>query len=419
MLVEADLIKMQKDAIGMVRSLIQTYLKSEATESGNMKWESSAKDSDYEFQVNTDIEKYINIISYLQGKQEFWAKGKVQLDSSGTRFDYESQPTKNADGLNVYPKNNWNLTATIDFDFNVKLIGNDMYVTISEFKVDRSGTDAEVTAFDESFREIQRYVGVTYKVPGSYAGFENPTLLMKQLEAVFQVLENKSLFEVESTKGDTHRLWIKKSTIQAINLALGRKKNASMNQMMLDDKKMGLTYQKTTTGGIFKLTERKNKQNYMQISSENGEYSMDMVSSEVNRRLKTREYIQMQMSKDSMTMKTALIDSYSSNWIDLTWKNNQLNAKFTNSVNAQTTTYEAQGALDIWTGNMDLKFMENSKQFGNLSVKSGENSLDFSMNFTFDSILGIGQFRLNGEGAAQTSKTAQEIKTPETFETIN
>ena len=61
MLVEADLIKMQKDAIGMVRSLIQTYLKSEATESGNMKWESSAKDSDYEFQVNTDIEKYIKL----------------------------------------------------------------------------------------------------------------------------------------------------------------------------------------------------------------------------------------------------------------------------------------------------------------------------------------------------------------------
>jgi hypothetical protein len=222
-----------------------------------------------------------------------------------------------------------------------------MYFTISEFKIERSGTDGEVKAFDEVLRETQRYVGVTYKVPGSYAGFENPTLLMKQLEAVFQVLERASLFEVESSKGDTHRLRVKKSTIQAINLALGRKKNASMNQMMLDSKKMGFTYQKTTTGGIFKLTERKNKQNYMQISSVNGEYSMDMVSSEVNRRLKTQEYVQMQMSKDSMTMKTALIDSYSSNWIDLTWKDNQLNAKFTNSVNAQTTTYEAQGALDI------------------------------------------------------------------------
>ena len=78
----------------------------------------------------------------------------------------------------------------------------------------------------------------------------------------------------------------------------------------------------------------------------------------------------MQMSKDSMTMKTALIDSYSSNWIDLTWKNNQLNAKFTNSANAETTTYEAQGALDIWTGNIDLKFMQNSKEFGNLAIKS-------------------------------------------------
>lgn len=272
--------------------------------------------------------------------------------------------------MNVYPKNNWNLTATIDFDFNVKLIGKDMYVTISEFKVDRSGTDAEVTAFDASFREIQRYVGVTYKIPGSYAGFENPTSLMKQLEAVFQVLENKSLFEVESSKGDLHRLRVKISTIQALNLALGRKKNASMNQMMLDDKKMGLTYQKTTTGGILKLAERKNKQNYMQISSVNGEYSMDMVSSEVNRRLKTREYIQIQMGKDSMTMKTALVDPYSSNWIDLTWKDNQLNAKFTNSANAQTATYEVQGALDIWAGNMDLKFTQNFKQFGNLTIKT-------------------------------------------------
>lgn len=70
-LVEADIIKMQKDAIGMARSLIQTYLKSETTESGNMKWDFSAKDTDYEFKVTADIEKYINIISYLQGKQEF------------------------------------------------------------------------------------------------------------------------------------------------------------------------------------------------------------------------------------------------------------------------------------------------------------------------------------------------------------
>jgi hypothetical protein len=71
MLVEADIIKMQKDAVEMTRSLLQTYLKSETTESGNMKWEFTAKDSDYEVKVNTDIEKYINIISYLQGKQEF------------------------------------------------------------------------------------------------------------------------------------------------------------------------------------------------------------------------------------------------------------------------------------------------------------------------------------------------------------
>ena len=419
MLVEADIIKMQKDAVEMTRSLLQTYLKSETTESGNMNWEFTAKDSDYEIKVNADIEKYINIISYLQGKQEFWAKWKVRIDSSGKRFDQGSEPTKNADGSYTYPKNNWNLAATIDFDLNVKLIGNDVYFTISEFKIERSGTDGEVKAFDEVLRETQRYVGVTYKVPGSYANFENPTWFIKQMEAVFQVLERASLFEVESSKGDTHRLRVKKSTIQAINLALGRKKNASMNQMMLDSKKMGFTYQKTTTGGIFKLTERKNKQNYMQISSINGEYSMDMVSSEVNRRLKTQEYIQMQMSRDSMTMKTALIDSYSSNWIDLTWKNNQLNAKFTNSVNAQTTTYEAQGVLDIWTGNMDLKFMQNSKEFGNLVIKSWENNVDFSVNFTFDSILGIEQFRLSGEGSAQTSKTAQEIKTPVTFETIN
>jgi hypothetical protein len=36
-----------------------------------MNWEFTVKDSDYEIKVNTDIEKYINIISYLQGKQEF------------------------------------------------------------------------------------------------------------------------------------------------------------------------------------------------------------------------------------------------------------------------------------------------------------------------------------------------------------
>lgn len=41
------------------------------------------------------------------------------------------------------------------------------------------------------------------------------------------------------------------------------------------------------------------------------------------------------------------------------------------------------------------------------------------MKFTFDSTLGIEQFSFSGEGAAQTSKTAQEIKAPEAFETIN
>jgi hypothetical protein len=62
--------------------------------------------------------------------------------------------------------------------------------------------------------------------------------------------------------------------------------------------------------------------------------------------------------------------------------------------------------------------MQNSKEFGNLAIKSWENNVDFSANFTFDSTP-IGIFRFSGEGSAQTSKTAQEIKIPAAFETIN
>lgn len=422
MMVESDIVKMQKDGVGIVRSLVETYVKKDKTENGNMKWAFDIKDGDNQINVNADIEKYVNVLSYLQGKQEFGAKGTVKLNMAGKRSDYKATPVKDADGYSSYPKIDINLTATITFDVNVKMIGKDIYFTISEFKTDRSGTANEVEEFDESLREIQRYVGNSYKVSGKDSGIENPAQVFKQMEAVFQVLETKSLFEVLSAKGDVYKLQIKKSTLQAINIALGKKKNAGLKDMAFDDKKMELTYQKTVAGGILKAADKKNKKNYMQLASDNGEYAMDMISSESNRRYKSREDVQIQIKRDYVMIKTASVNSYSSSWFDLTWKDKQLNAKITTQTesydgNDKVSTYEANGALDIWTGNMDLKFLGDSKEYGSLMIKTEANIRSFKFNFATDMGF-MGKIGIIGEGSAQSNDGAIEITAPGTFETI-
>lgn len=66
---------------------------------------------------------------------------------------------------------------------------------------------------------------------------------------------------------------------------------------------------------------------------------------------------------------------------------------------------------------MDLKLIENSKEYGNLMFKSEGNNHAFTFSFTTDTGM-IGNIVVTGAGASQVSQNVLEIKTPEIFETI-
>ncbi len=424
--VEADIIQMQKDGVKVLRELINTYVQKDAKESGNTKWNFDINEGDTKINVEVNVEKYVKILSYLQGKQEFGAKGTIKLNMTGKRTDYNSEPTKDSDGYNVYKKLDMNLSANIQFDGNVKIIGKDLYFTLAEFKKDRTGTDTEVQEFDDGLREIDRYVGKTYKVSMATSGIENPNQAIKQAEAIFQVLETKSLLAVTKSHGNTYLMQPKKSTLQAINLAIGKKKNDSLNNWNNPKSKdaIEVTYQKNPTGGVLRVVSKKNKKNYTMLTSENGAYTLEAKSTESNRRLKTRSDFQMLMKKDFLTLKVADINSYSSSWYDVSWQNNQLSAKAVSQTKSyfneesKVERFEVRGPLDIWTGNMDLKFIGNSKEYGNLMIQAKPDSRSFKFDFGTD-IGMLGSIKIGGEGAAKFEQGIMEIVAPTDFESID
>lgn len=420
--VESDIVKMQKDGVNALRDLIATYAKKDMKETGNMKWSVLVKAGTTETKVDVNLEKYVSIVSYLQGKQELGVKGTVDVVTKGTRTDYETIPTtKDEDGYPKYNTVDANLTAKITFDGNVKIIGNDVYFTLAEFKTDRNGTANEVKDFDESLREIQRYIGKTYKISNQGNDIGNPTEVLKKMEAVFQILETKSLFEVVKSNGNIHTLRLKKSTIKDINKAVGNKGRSNITEK---DLSFGagdvLTYQKTPTGGI--LLAKDKKRNTMQVTNNNGDYTMDLKTSEVNRRYKTQESLQVQMKRNMLTVKLYDANQYSTTWMDVSWKDNQLASKVTTQTETyrgngpQVTTYEVNGALDIWTGNMDLKFLGDKKEYGMLNIKKQPDAYSFKFDFAIDS--SFTQMKIDGSGSANLERGNVEILTPETFETI-
>jgi lipocalin len=329
-------------------------------------------------------------------------------------------------GYREYPKIDMNLQATIQFDGNVKIIGNDVYFTLAEFKRERSGSDNEVKEFDEALREIDRYVGKTYKVSTTDAEIENPAELFKYAEAVFQVLETKSLVEVAKMKGNAYVLQPKKSTMQAINIAMGKKKNAGLsNSYSTKNDPVEVTYQKNSTGGILRVTSTKNKKNYAQLTRESGEYTLEAKNVEMNRRYKSGSNFEMMMKRDFLMLKASEINSYSSTWYDISWKDKQLAAKLTTQTKSyydenggtKVESYGVKGPLDLWTGNMDLSFVGNGKEYGKLMIQAQPTTRSFQFNFAID--MGMsGNVKINGEGTSNFEKGTVEITAPTVYEEI-
>lgn len=314
---------MQKDAVSAIRSLMKTYTRQDLKETGTMKWSvavDNAEDGKANFEMKLD--KYTSLVSYLKGEQEFGAKGSVKIDYTGSRYDYTATgvTTKDEFGFPSYPKVPTALSANIAFDANVKIVKGDVYFTVSEFSAERSGTEREVKEFDDSINEVKKYVGKTYMIPVKEAGLDDPASAYKDLEAILSVLETKPLFEVQSSKGEVYTLRVKRSTLQALNLAMGKKKNAKVADGNLENAKTVLTYERTATGGILKFTEKKNGKNFVQIQKANGEYTLDSRSFEQNRRYKTKSETLVQIKKNLFSLQSLSSTPYSKSKTQVLWK---------------------------------------------------------------------------------------------------
>ena len=80
-------------------------------------------------------------------------------------------------------------------------------------------------------------VGKTFQLPTSELKLSETTNYLAQLEKAMQILESNSLLEVASQNGNISTLRLKKSTLQAVNLAIGNKKNAGLTDMKSLDPK--------------------------------------------------------------------------------------------------------------------------------------------------------------------------------------
>lgn len=414
--VESDILGMQQDGVQVVRSVMDKYLQ-DAKETGNMKFDLNVSSEDTQTKVSVDLEKYVSLLSFLKGDQEFGAKGSVSVDMSGSTYDYTATGTMDADGYPVYPKVPSTLSAKVSFDGNVKMVDGYVYFLLSEFKTERAGTDKEVKEFDEGVAEIQKYVGKTYRVSMKDADINDANDALKKFDSILSVLETRSLFEVTSTTGNVSNLQLKKSTLQALNVVMGRPKNAGLKDLNLN-RNTKITYEKTANGAIILAKDRSGK-NVSKLSRENGEYAYELKTNDKNVRMKSQESVDLKITKDSFVLNTVDSSRYSKSTVSVSWQNNQLDVKAQSQSDYGTAqTFTLSGPLDLESGNMDLKASVNSKEVGGMKVQTmGDGSIDYHANFSMD--YGFMNMVFNLSGNERVERVPVEIAAPTTYENIN
>jgi hypothetical protein len=417
---ESEILSMQKDGVQAIRKMLTVYQKSGLKETGKMSIVVKVDSTDYKIGVDFKIDEYASISNLLKGDASFDARGSLNVSSTINTRDYTATPDEEYN----YPKKTEVTLFAINFAGEIKLVDKKAYFTLKQLDLAPGAVLKDAVDLADMIEKAQKeVVGKTFQLPASEMNFTDSASYLARLEKALQVLEYNSLLEVASRNGNTSIMRLKRSTVQAVNLALGNKKNAGMLELGSLTPKNGVL-SLSQNGATTKLAFIKGKQgskasnNSMVLTKKDGAYRLDMQTQEGNK--KNGSKMSMSMEANRMVMGAVNWSSYSYSDVAVLWENGNFNLKSvtTPMPNSYGTAsnFEINGPLDIWGANANLTLFVDGTRYGNLALSTSGNR--YSLALTGDYAQDGTSVSLKMLVEAMLESGDYTISAPEKFETV-
>jgi hypothetical protein len=212
-------------------------------------------------EFNLKVSNYQSTTNFLKSTAEVRGDIELSVFSSGSKIDYTkklttaSGSTGNEESYEDYLSTNYEkvpvqLNAKLKMNVQLAMDRKFLYFTLSAPEKTVTGTDKEVEEFENMIDAVNEYSGKTYKIATENSMDLTFASGKSKIQAVLSVLEKESLLEAKKRGADdSYQLDIKKSTLQSMNVALGRKKNADISGL----KSLGGTLVYKKSGGLTTL----------------------------------------------------------------------------------------------------------------------------------------------------------------------
>ncbi|MFZ4461757.1 MAG: hypothetical protein ACOYN2_04480 [Patescibacteria group bacterium] len=384
--IESDILSIQKDIVSIVREGVNYYSKGDIKETGDMKFNFAYSSTGTSAKVGVNVEKYANILSVMTGNQEMHFVFTANLeakDENHTKYDATTDKVTTTTE---------NIVATVKADVGFKIIGEDLFVTLTSLSKDRTGTDDFTKSFDKVFKELPLQPGQTLRVNIGKHNTLNQAEVLKKVNAVLDVLDANTLFTPKSKKGESYALGIKRATAQKINMAIGENKNAGL--ATLNNGKNSIMYTKVGTTTTLSIDDRRGyEKNRVALVRTAGNYEFQFDNKGSGYSKDSSATIRVSKDKASARIKNK------NSTFDLDWNNNTLAVtskwkeySWDDSGKDTWNTITVNGALSL--SGADLKATYNGREVGHAKITSAKDSYTYDFaadvnyfgNYKFDLI---------------------------------
>lgn len=379
--VENDVTGFQKILTTAMRQALDNYDSSDFKETGKM---NMTAEGDFG-KVDLSIEKYTKILSLLTRSQEadMTAKATFSFNMPGSyeynkkTDDYEKTPGKTVSG-------------ELSIDGSMKVIDQDLYLTLRNYSVNTNLTGEEKDNLDKSLKEFAQYKGKTVKIslPSSSgkAVKINQAEIISQLKKTLAILEQNSLFTPYKKIGDTYTLTLKDSTIESIGAVYDQKTSpADIAQAKKAMRKAPLFY--TVASGkntLFTYIDGNSANGTASLSKQDGEYSFLL---DIHNPKDRSEKAYLLVKKDFVEGRLQTSDINAS----IDYKNKTL------SLTAQGYMQNAKIEGPLSEENANLNFTFNGKKVGNVTWKKVADTYTYDVLFETTLMEAFSKFHMNGE----------------------
>jgi hypothetical protein len=418
MQVESDIIGMQKDGVNAMRQMLALYQKSGLKETGKMSIAFKLDSTDYKVAVNFKLDEYQSISNLIKGDASLNGKGSITVSATQNTRDYSAQPDADFN----YPKKEETIVFVLNFAGEVKLVDNQAYFTLKQFDLMPGAILKDVVELADMIEKAQKeVVGKTFQLPVDAMDFAQTSTYLSRLEAAMQILEQNSLLEVASKKGNISTMRFKRSTLQAINLVLGNKKSIRQSDLAEFNPKNGaILFSKNGSTMKLSVVDRTKKNNSVVLTKANGAYKLDTQIQEGSRQ--SGSTMSMTMEANRIVLGTTDWSKYTYTDTSVLWENGYLNLKSSTTPRGKNSYTKANnfvisGPLDIWGGNANLTLTIDGVRYGNIVLKTVGNSYSLALS---------GDYAENGTSMSITMLVEAMLESgeftitaPEKFEKLN